>query len=117
MSYLDMAEDEDELLDFETAGLNIEVTHDDEADLSFDERFNQLLKDKDFDFARELLDFARYNEIDDDRYHCERLRLCERVKDEDAFYEYYYEIESKIPSFSQELQTQISQLVVELAHH
>jgi len=119
MSYLDIADDEDaeELLDFEIEKLETELKSTNDADLSFDERFEQLLSDKDFNFARELLDFARYNEIDDDRYHCERLRIYEKMKDEDAFYEYYYEIESKIPTFSQSLQTQISQLVVQLANY
>lgn len=88
-----------------------------DEDLTFGERFERLIKDKDFDFARELLDFARYNEIDEERYHCERLRLLQAMQDEDGFYEYYYEIESKIPSFAPNYQTQISQLVVELAQH
>jgi len=89
----------------------------DGEDMSFSERFERLIADKDYDFARELLDFARYNEINDERYHCERLRLFQAMSDEDGFYEYYYEIESKIPSFAPNLQTQISQLVVELAQH
>lgn len=84
-------------------------------DLSFDQRFEQLLAEKDFAFARELLDFTRYNEINDERYHCERLRLLEKMQDEDGFYEYYYGIEAKIPTFPENLQTQISQLVVMLA--
>jgi len=116
ISYLDLADDgsyeENEILDFETKEMSEDL-----EDLSFDERFERLLAEKDFDFARELLDFARHNEINDERYHCERLRLLEKMKDEDGFYEYYYEIESKIPTFPQNLQTQISQLVVQLAHH
>ncbi len=118
MPYLGMAEDDDDqaALEFEIEKLE-EGLDRAEDDISFEERFEQLLNEKDFDFARELLDFARYNEINDDRYHCERLRLCEKMKDEDAFYEYYYEIESKISSFPQNLQTQISQLVVQLAHY
>ena len=86
-----------------------------EEDLTFDERFSRLIEEKDFSFARELLDFARYNEINDDRYHCERLRLFKAMGNEDGFYEYYYEIESKIPSFPPKLQTEISQFVVQLA--
>jgi len=86
-----------------------------EEDLTFDERFSRLIAEKDFSFARELLDFARYNEINDDRYHCERLRLLKAMGNEDGFYEYYYEIESKIPSFPPKLQTEISQFVVQLA--
>jgi len=88
-----------------------------DEDMSFSDRFERLIKDKDFDFARELLDFARYNEIDDERYHCERLRLLQAMQDEDGFYEYYYEIESKIPSFATNHQTQISQLVVALSQN
>jgi len=116
ISYLDIDDDgtfeANEILEIETeeadAGLE---------DLSFEERFERLLAENDFDFARELLDFARHNEINDERYHCERLRLLGKMKDEDGFYEYYYEIESQIPTFPQNLQTKISQLVVELARH
>jgi hypothetical protein len=86
-------------------------------DLSFEQRFEQLLAEKDFAFARELLDFTRYNEINDERYHCERLRLLEKMQDEDGFYAYYYGIESKIPTFPENLQTQISRLVVTLSQH
>ena len=116
ISYLDLADDgsyqENDVLEFET-----EETVEDSEDLSFDERFERLLAERDFEFARELLDFARHNEINDERYHCERLRMLEKMRDEDGFYEYYYEIESKIPTFPQNLQTQISQLVVQLAQH
>ena len=116
ISYLDLADDgsyeENTVLEFDTEEASEEL-----EDLSFDERFERLLAERDFEFARELLDFARHNEIDDERYHCERLRLLEKMKDEDGFYEYYYEIEAKIPTFSQGLQTEISQLVVQLAHH
>jgi len=116
ISYLDLADDgsyeENEILEFDAQEISEGI-----EDLSFDERFERLLAENDFDFARELLDFARYNEINDERYHCERLRLFEKMKDEDGFYEYYYEIESKIPAFPQNLQTQISQLVVQLAHN
>ena len=116
ISYLDLADDgsyeENTVLEFDTEEASEEL-----EDLSFGERFERLLAERDFEFARELLDFARHNEIDDERYHCERLRLLEKMKDEDGFYEYYYEIEAKIPTFSQGLQTEISQLVVQLAHH
>ena len=83
--------------------------------LTFEQRFDSLLQEKDFDFARELLDFARYNEINDDRYHFERLRMLEKMGDDDAFYEYYYSIEDEISEFPQQIQTQISQLVVQIA--
>lgn len=104
--------EEDDSLEFVSVD---EVESDDDGDMTFDERFDRLLEDKDYDFARELLDFARYNEIDDERYHCERLRLFKAMRDEDGFYEYYYEIEAKIPSFRPALQTEISQFVVQLA--
>ena len=117
ISYLDLADDgsyeENEVLEFETEDVAVEEVE----DLSFDERFERLLAESDFEFARELLEFARHNEINDQRYHCERLRILEKMKDEDAFYDYYYEIESEIPSYPQNLQTQISQLVVQLAQH
>ncbi len=114
ISYPDSTDDAPLETDEEWDFSSEEITEDNE-DLSFNERFERLLTEKDFEFARELLDFARYNEINDERYHCERLHLFEKMKDEDGFYEYYYEIESQIPSFPQNLQTQISKLVVQLA--
>ena len=87
----------------------------DETNLDFEQRFERLLKEKDFDFALELLDFARHNDIDDDRYHCERLRLLQVMGNEVEFYNYYYDIESRIPSFALDVQSRISQLIVELA--
>lgn len=86
-----------------------------DGDMAFEQRFDRLLVEKDYDFARELLDFARYNEINDERYHFERLRMLGNIGDEDEFYEYYYSIEEKIAGFRQQIQTQISQLVVEIA--
>lgn len=93
----------------------IELVESDQQDLGFNERFESLLEQKDYDFARELLDFARHNEIDEQHYHCERLVLLHAMKDEEGFYDYYYEIESKVTEFDQDLQTKISKLVVELA--
>ena len=115
ISYLDLSDDgsyqENHALELEPQ----EIVVDAEA-LSFDQRFEQLLAEEDFEFALELLNFARHNEINDERYHCERLHLFQKKSDDDGFYQYYYEIESQIPSFSPNLQTQISQLVVQLAH-
>ena len=91
------------------------VETDDIQDMGFHERFSQLLEQKDYDFARELLDFARHNEIDEQNYHCERLVLLHAMKDEEGFYDYYYEIESKVTEFNPDIQTKISKLVVELA--
>ena len=104
-----------EVLEFVTE--DVEAVKVDEEDLSFEERFNYLLDEKDFDFARELLDFARHNEINDERYHFERLRLFEKMGNEEDFYQYYYEIEDKIAAFPATVQTEISQLVVKIAHN
>ena len=115
ISYLDLADDgsyqENHVLELESQEIIVDA-----EDLSFDQRFEQLLTEEDFEFALELLNFARHNEINDERYHCERLHLFQKKSDDDGFYQYYYEIESQIPSFSPNLQTQISQLVVQLAH-
>ena len=83
--------------------------------MDFNQRFERLLDEQDYDFALELLNFARHNEIEEDRYHCERLRLLQAMNDEDAFYNYYYDIESSISSFDLAIQNRISQLVVDLA--
>lgn len=116
ISYLELDDDVSFSDDDELELVSVdEFDEDDPGELTFDERFERLLEDKDYDFARELLDFARYNEINDERYHCERLRLLKTMDDEDGFYEYYYEIEAKIPDFPSELQTQISEFVVQLA--
>jgi len=82
--------------------------------MDFQQRIDSLVEEKDFSFARELLDFARHNEINDDRYHFERLRLYLAMNDEDAFYDYYYEIEPKIDKFDQRLVTEIADLVTTL---
>ncbi|MBT8114709.1 MAG: hypothetical protein KJP04_04985 [Arenicella sp.] len=87
----------------------------DESSLDFETRFDRLLEDRDFGFALELLDFARHNEIEEDQYHCERLRLLEAKGDEEGFYDYYYDIEASIPTFDLDIQNRISQLVVKLA--
>ena len=96
--------------------LSDEISARKKEDLTFEEHFEHLLEQKDYGFARELLDFARYNEINDERYHFERLRMLERAGDEDSFYEYYYAIEDDISNFPARIQTQISQLVVQMAH-
>ena len=116
IDYDDGSYEQNEILTIETEESELDGFDDDEEEgLTFDERFSSLIEEKDYSFARELLDFARYNEINDDRYHCERLRLLKAMDDEEGFYEYYYEIESKIPEFPPKLQTEISQFVVQLA--
>lgn len=105
--------DIDEAIDF----LSDEIlTSDEESGLGFDKRFELLLQEKDYDFALELLNFARYNEINDERYHFERLRMLVKIGNEDGFYKYYYSIEDDISGLSHDFQTKISQLVVKMAH-
>jgi len=83
--------------------------------MTFDERFTRLIEEQDYVFARELLDFARYNEVEDEQYHCERLTLFSAMQDQDGFHDYYNEIAEKIPGFPVALQTKIAQLVVLMA--
>jgi len=82
---------------------------------SFVEQFEQMLEDGDFGAARSKIDAARYKEIEDDYYHCARLQLYQMTNNEERFYEYYYQIEAKIPDFSPNVQIKISQMVVLLA--
>jgi len=74
-----------------------------------------MLEDGDFGAARSKIDAARYKEIEDDYYHCARLQLYQMTNNEERFYEYYYQIEAKIPDFSPNVQIKISQMVVLLA--
>ena len=86
-----------------------------EAGLPFVERFDKAIKSGDFGFALQLLNMSRGNEIDDEEYHFQRLRMYEQMHDEDAFYDYFCEIENYIPRFKPEIQKQISHLVMEMA--
>ena len=86
-----------------------------EAGLPFIERFDKAIKSGDFGFALQLLNMSRGNEIDDQEYHFQRLRMYEQMHDEDAFYDYFCEIENDIPQFKPEIQKQISHLVMEMA--
>jgi len=94
-----------------------DVFGDDEVDLTFVERFDLALTKQDYGFALQLLDMARSNEIDDPSYHYNRLRMYESMSDEDAFYDYFCEIENDIPSYHSDMQTKISQLVLQMAQH
>jgi len=87
------------------------------SDLNFMERFENAVNSSDFGFARQLLGFAKEGEIDLPSYHYHRLRLCEAMNDEDAFYDYYCEVEQLVPSFDTDLQTKISQLVLKMAQN
>lgn len=86
-----------------------------DASLSFIERFNSAMAKHDYDFALQLLNMAKGNEIDQESYHYHRLRMYEAMHDEDAFYDYFCEVENEIPSFNPEMQTKISQLVLQMA--
>jgi len=96
---------------------DIELERADEVSLSFVERYNVALKKQDFGFALQLLNMARDNEIDQATYHYYRLNMYEAMHNEDAFYDYFCEIENEIPSFTNEMQTKISQLVLQMAQH
>ena len=85
-----------------------------ESEPDFEQRFMMLIDEKRFDDAREILDLAKKGVINIERYHCERLRLYQEMRDEDAFYSYYYEIEHKISDFSEHSQAWISHMVVQL---
>lgn len=117
-----MSFDEDETITImvrdETAD-ELKVLDDDvdQSNLSFNERFERLIAIKDYAFARELLDSSRGNEVDDQLYHRNRLRLYEAMHDEDAFYNYYDEIEPQLPEFDPAMQNKISQLVIRLAQY
>jgi len=88
-----------------------------ETDLSFMERFERAMQQKDFGYANQLLNFARESELDLPFYHYHRLRLFEAMNDEDGFYDYYCEFEQMVPTYSTDLQTKISQLVLSMAQH
>ena len=96
---------------------DIELERADEVNLSFVERYNVALKKQDFGFALQLLNMARDNEIDQATYHYYRLNMYEAMHNEDAFYDYFCEIENEISSFPNEMQTKISQLVLQMAQH
>lgn len=87
-----------------------------EETLDLRERIGVLLNEGDFDGAKELLKFASdLGEIDGEEYHCEQLRVLQATQDQDAFYRYYYEIESQIPDFPRKLQTKISEYVIQVS--
>jgi len=88
-----------------------------EDELDFEERFARLVSEGDLEFARQLLDIAHGQDVDNERYHFYRLKLLAMRFDEDAFYDYYYSIESDIPNFTNVVQTDISKLVVQLAQN
>ena len=116
--YEDLEEDQEEEFEELESEMPLEyesgVESDVETDLSFSKQFNKLLESKNYEQARELLDGARYNEIEEGVYHCERLQILYNKKNVDGFYNYFYSIESKIQSFDKSSQTRISQMLVSL---
>ena len=88
-----------------------------EDDLTFMQRYEKALNQRDFGYARQLLDFARESEVDLPNYHYQRLRLYQVMHDEDAFYDYYCEVEQLVSSFKPDLQTEVSKLVLKMAQH
>lgn len=88
-----------------------------ESNLTFMERFERAVLQQDYGFARQLLDFARESELDLPLYHYHRLRLYNSMHDEDAFYNYFCEVEEYMHTYSDDLQTKISQLVLLMAQH
>lgn len=88
-----------------------------DEELEFSKRIDKLLAQRDYRFARELIDFARYNDISDDRYHYERMRLCLAMDDQDAFYDYYFDIESQIGNFDADLQIGVADLISRLGQY
>ena len=88
-----------------------------EDDLTFMQRYEKALNQRDFGYARQLLDFARESELDLPNYHYQRLRLYQVMHDEDEFYDYYCEVEQLVSSFKPDLQTEVSKLVLKMAQH
>ena len=88
-----------------------------ESELTFMQRFDKAIGNRDYDYARQLLDLAKDNELELSLYHYNRLRLYEEMRDEDAFYDYYCEVEQLVPSFSADVQTSVSKLVLKMAQH
>ncbi|MEM7357597.1 MAG: FimV/HubP family polar landmark protein [Pseudomonadota bacterium] len=88
-----------------------------QEELEFSKRIDTLLAQRDYRFARELIDFARHNDISDDRYHYERMRLCLAMDDQDAFYDYYFNIESQIGNFDADLQIGVADLISRLGQY
>ena len=82
---------------------------------SWKRRIDKLLKEREFHQARTILEAARHNEIDDDRYNYERLRLYIKMGEQAEFYKYYYEIEDKIIHFDKPLRDGIGKMIGSLA--
>ena len=82
---------------------------------SWQRRIDKLFKEKKFHQARTILEAARHNEIDDDRYNYERLRLYIEMNEQADFYKYYYEIEDKISRFDESLRDGIGKMIGSLA--
>ena len=83
----------------------------DELTADFDDRLDRLIEEQDYDFARDLLDSARNNEISDGRYHFEQLRLFFAMDDEDGFQKYYDKIRPNLEKFDEDVIAGIEGLV------
>lgn len=88
---------------------------DDSEAVSFQERFAQLIAQGDSELASQLLELARGNQVSASRYHFYKLQLLSLNKNEDPFYDYYSEIEAELATFPQDVQTDISKLVVKMS--
>ena len=80
----------------------------------FDDRLDRLLEERDYDFARSLLDSARNSEISDDRYHFERLRLFFAMDDAGGFQQYYDKIRPNLEDFDKDVVAGIEGLVTSI---
>ena len=83
--------------------------------VSFQERFGQLIAQGESELASQLLDLARGNQVSASKYHFHKLQLLSLEKSEDPFYNYYSDIEAELEKFPQDVQTDISKLVVKMS--
>ncbi len=84
------------------------------AKQSLDEALDTYLEEKDFTAAREALDDARGNELDEANYHFQRLRILLEKNDEHGFYEYFNLVENKFQDVDRDLQMDLANLVSKL---
>lgn len=87
------------------------------AEVDFEQRFAQVLAEEDFEYATQLLETVYDDGARDQHYHFYHLQLLALQHKHDSFQHYYSQIENDIPSFSNVVQTGISKLAVQLAHH
>ncbi len=80
----------------------------------FEKELESLVESENYVKVVDLLESARKQVIDEDRYFFERLRCFFLDKDEDGFYAFYDEIEYNIQHFPENWNRQISEMVIEL---